>query len=120
MSYIPSGAKWWLADIVLEIRVDGEAGSLVHYNLTLLRADSAEHAYSKALARGAESAGTYTNTDGKQVHVLFRGLRDLFVIYEDLEDGAELLYEEKVNLPETEILASIRQKDTLAVFAPST
>ena len=60
MSYIPPDAKWWLADLVVEFRIDGDPGSLVHFNLTLIRADSAEQAYSKALARGAEFADTYT------------------------------------------------------------
>ena len=119
MSYIPPDAKWWLADLVVEFRIDGDPGSLVHFNLTLIRADSAEQAYSKALARGAEFADTYTNTDGRQVQVFFRGLRDLFVVYEELEDGAELLYEERANASEVEILGSIRQKEALAVFAPS-
>ncbi|MBL0159309.1 MAG: DUF4288 domain-containing protein [Bryobacterales bacterium] len=119
MSYIPPDAKWWLADLVVEFRIDGDPGSLVHFNLTLIRADSAEQAYSKALARGAEFADTYTNTDGRQVQVFFRGLRDLFVVYEELEDGAELLYEERASASEVEILASIRQKEALAVFAPS-
>ena len=73
MSYIPPDAKWWLADLVVEFRIDGDPGSLVHFNLTLIRADSAEQAYSKALARGAEFADTYTNTDGRQVQVFFRG-----------------------------------------------
>ncbi|MBL0159377.1 MAG: DUF4288 domain-containing protein [Bryobacterales bacterium] len=103
MSYIPPDAKWWLADLIVEFRIDGDPGSLVHFNLTLIRGRLGGAGVLKALARGAEFADTYTNTDGRQVQVFFRGLRDLFVVYEELEDGAELLYEERASASEVEI-----------------
>jgi hypothetical protein len=93
VAYVPADAKWWLADLIVEFTFEGEVGNLVHYNLTLVRADSAEEAYSKSLRRGAENESTYTNSEGKLVTVRFRGLRNLYVISDDLEDGAELLYQ---------------------------
>ena len=45
MGYIPANAKWWLADIIVEFTVEGTEGNLVHYKLTLVRADSPEEAY---------------------------------------------------------------------------
>ena len=95
MAYIPKNAKWWLADLTVEFIVQGEQGNTVHYNLTLVRADSAEEAYSKAVRLGQQHEMNYTNTDGKHVTVRFRGLKDLAVIHGDMEDGAELLFEEK-------------------------
>lgn len=118
MRQIPEGARWWLADLIVEMQIGGEPGRVVHYNLTLIRAGDAEEAYSKALARGAEEEIAFTNTDGDAVRVLFRGLRNLFPVYEDLEDGAEILYEEGVDVKEEEILAAIRRKEDLAAFAP--
>jgi hypothetical protein len=118
MGYVPAGAKWWLADLAIEFNIEGEAGNRVHYNLTLVRADSREEAYEKALHFGAEAESTYTNSDGHTVNVRFRGLRDLYVIYDQLEDGAELLYEEAIDLPEDELMASIKPKQQLSVFEP--
>ena len=44
VGYVPANAKWWLADLIVEFTIDGEEGKLLHYNLTLIRADSAEEA----------------------------------------------------------------------------
>ena len=60
MGYIPEDAKWYLADIVLQIAVDDDPRSVVHINLVLIRADSPEEAYEKALALGAEGEASST------------------------------------------------------------
>jgi hypothetical protein len=117
MAYIPANARWWLADLVVEFNIGGEDSNLVHYNLTLVRAESAEEAYAKALKFGEQHEDTYTNTDEKPVRVRFRGLRDLTVIYEEIEDGAELLYEEETDVSEDRILAVIKPKDKLSAFS---
>lgn len=120
MAYIPPHAKWYLADLVVEFRIEGESDSLVHYNLTLVRADSPEEAYSKALVFGGHHESSYTNPEGKQVHVVFRGLRDLLVIYDELEDGVEILYEERQGLSEEQVASTVAEKAALAVFQPGT
>ena len=118
MGYVPLDAKWWLADLAIEFTIEGEPGNRVHFNLTLVRADSREEAYEKALRFGAEEESTYSNSDGQTVNARFRGLRDLYVIYDELEDGAELLYEEAHDLPEEKLAASIKPKERLSVFEP--
>jgi hypothetical protein len=40
MGYIPTDAKWYLADIVMEITIQGDSRNVVHVNTTLVRADS--------------------------------------------------------------------------------
>ncbi len=40
MTYIPQNAKWYLADIVLEITVQDDRENIVHVNLTLIRANA--------------------------------------------------------------------------------
>ena len=54
MGYIPKSAKWYLADIVQQITVEGDPRSVVHTNLVFVRADSPEEAYEKALELGAD------------------------------------------------------------------
>jgi hypothetical protein len=119
MAYIPEDAKWYLADIVEENRVEGSKTSLVHVNLVLIRADSPEEAYARALEIGQQSNMTYENVAGKTVTVTFRGLRDLNVIHDELEHGAELAYERKVDVSEAQIQKIVRPKDVLGVFDSS-
>jgi hypothetical protein len=93
MAYIPKDARWYLADVVLEHTVESDPRNVVHVNIHLVEADSPERAYQKAYGLGRDAEQVYANSDGKEVRVVFRGLRDLNVIHEALEDGAELTYE---------------------------
>jgi hypothetical protein len=116
MAFIPKDARWYLADLVLEHTVDGDPRNVVHVNIHLIEASSPEQAYEKALALGRESELVFTNTAGREVRVVFRGLRGLNVIHDNLEDGAELTYEEKVAVPESELATWVPAKEKLAVF----
>jgi hypothetical protein len=118
MGFIPADARWYLADIVLEHIVEGDPRNLVHVNMHLVEAESPEQAHEKALALGRDSEDEYANTDGRQVRVVFRGLRGLNVIHEALEDGAELAYSEMVAVPEEQLRGWITPKEQLSVFAP--
>ena len=118
MGFIPEDARWYLADIILEHLVEGDARNLVHVNTNLVEAASPEQAYEKALELGRCSEHQYANTDGKRVRVVFRGLRELNVIHEALEDGAELAYSETVGVPEEQLRGWITPKEQLGVFAP--
>ncbi len=115
---IPKDTKWYLADILMEINVDGYDENTVWSNLTLVRADSPEEAYEKALLLGQESESVYDNTDGEKVTFRFRGLRDLYVIYDEFEHGAEIIYSEYHGVSEDALAKMITTKEQLAVFAP--
>jgi hypothetical protein len=117
MGYIPKNAKWWIADLVIEFEIEDE-GSIVHYNLTLVRANDAEEAYEGALDLGRLHEASYKNPNGHLVTAHFRGLRNLLVVHDDLEHGAELLFEQKEDLTPDQVLASVRRKEDLSVFAP--
>jgi len=118
MAYIPTDAQWYVAEIVEQVIIEGDPRNVVHRNLVLIRADSPETAYEKALSFGRSSETDYDNSEGKQVHIRFRGLSDLNVIHDKLEDGAELMYEEKVGLTNESIERLISPKERLAVFRP--
>ncbi|MFN8452378.1 MAG: DUF4288 domain-containing protein [Anaerolineae bacterium] len=118
MAYIPQGAKWYLAEIVQQIVVDGDDSSLVHVNLTLIRADSPEEAYERSLEVGRQGEMAYQNTDGKTVAITFRGLRNLHVIHEQLEHGSEILHEEIRDLSESDVTDLLRSKAHLNIFRP--
>ena len=118
MGFIPEDARWYLADVVLEHRIDGSAQNVVHVNTHLVEAGSPDEAYEKALALGRRAERDYHNTDGRQVRVVFHGLRELNVIHERLEDGAELMFTEDVGVPEHQWREWITPKEQLGVFAP--
>jgi Domain of unknown function (DUF4288) len=118
MAYIPPDARWYLAEIVEEIRIESEPENIVHTNTVLVRADSPEEAYQSALALGRDGDMTYTNPDGKAVRVYFRGLRDLNVIHGELEHGTELIYGKQTGMSEPDIARWVSAKEDLGVFRP--
>ena len=116
MAYIQPNTKWYLADMVIDFKIDGQPNHLVHVNLRLIRADSPEEAYEKAIRLGRQDDISYVNTDGDSVTVVFKGLRNLYGVCEEIEDGAELLYEEIDGVTEDAINKLVRPKSELAVF----
>jgi uncharacterized protein DUF4288 len=118
MAYIPRDAKWYLVEIVEEIRIESESENIVHTNTVLVRADSPEEAYQRALALGKEGEMTYTNPEGKSVQVYFRGLRDLNVIHGELEHGTELIYEKRTGMSKSDFARWVHAKEDLGVFRP--
>jgi hypothetical protein len=118
VAFIPEDAKWWVADIVEEIRVQGDHRNVVHTNQTLIRADSPAEAYSKAIALGKQGNTNYKNPEGKMVTIRFRGLRNLDVIHDKLQDGAEIGFHRDVAVGEKRIKSWVRPKNKLNVFAP--
>jgi len=119
MGYIPESAKWYLAEIVEQITVEGDPRNIVHTNLVLVRADSPE-AYQKAMELGAAGEQSYENPEGQCVTVRFRGLHDLNVIHDNLEHGAELIYSENLDFDESRIEKWVTQREELGIFRPIT
>jgi len=116
MAYIPPTAQWYVAELVEQITVEGDPRSVVHKNLALIRADSPEDAYQKALSLGREGEDAYDNPAGKKVRIVFRGLSELSVVYDKLDHGAELLYDERIGAPDEEIKRWLCPKEQLSVF----
>jgi len=117
MSHIPNNASWYIAELIERISVAGDPRLVVHRNMHLIRADSPETAYTKALALGREGETTYLNPADQQVSIEFLGLADLSVIYEPLEDGAELAYTQHIVGSRQESERFVRDRNNLTVFA---
>ena len=118
MGYIPPDAKWYVAEIVEEFTFEGESENAVHTNLVLVRADSPDEAYEKAIDLGKENECSYQNPEGVAVRVRFRGLRDLNVIHGDLAHGTELIYGEQKGMSERDLAKWVTPKEQLGAFAP--
>jgi hypothetical protein len=111
-------AEWYLAKLVMKITVAGDPRSVVHQNLTLIRASSPVEAYEKALTFGKAGEVSYDNPNGKAVQICFEGISDLTEIYDNLEDGSELAFTETVGMPEEQIRTLILPRNRLTAFLP--
>lgn len=116
MANSSNNIKWYLAELVEEIQIDGESENIVHNNLVLIHADTPEEAYKKAVARGSAMNDTYEISPGKKVVSTFRGLSDLNPILDELEDGATIAYEELTGLSAEEVSDMVPEKDLLGAF----
>ncbi len=61
-------------------------------NHHLIKADSPEKAFDKAVKLGKEKNYKFTNSDKVEMESIFVGIGELLPIYEDIEDGAELMW----------------------------
>lgn len=118
MAYIPEDSEWFLAELVEEITVEGEAKNVVHRNLTLVRASSSAVAYKHAEKLGRKGETSYKNSSGKRVRIKFRGISSLDVVHEPLSHGAELQFKENIGLSEEKIRKLIPPKNKLEAFMP--
>ena len=109
--------NWYLADIVLENRIESDRRRVVHVNIILLKARSAQLAFDKATKIGRGYQITYKNTVGKRVWVKFRGINQLTTVAEKLADGVELRYSEMVLTSEKKLKNLVSPKSKLAVFS---
>ncbi len=110
--------EWYLAELVEKITVAGDPRSVVHQNLILIRATSADEAYKKAVTVVKNAETSYANPAGKLVQITFEGISDLVPTYEDLEDGAELMFRRTVGMTDEQIGAMIVPQDRLPAFLP--
>ncbi len=105
---------WYLAEEVLEIRVEGDPRNVVHINTRLLQAKDGEHAYERATEFGEEAADEYLNPDGQKVKIVFRGIREIVEIQEGLSDGGEIRWKEFVGVSERKLRSLPRRVDEVA------
>jgi hypothetical protein len=118
MGHVPTGSQWYIAELVMEITVAKAARNVVHKNLVLVRADTPREAHRKAVGLGKKAETSYRNPKNRLVRIRFCGISKLDVMYEDLEDGAELTFEEHVGVTPKDIRRLIPPKERLQVFIP--
>lgn len=110
--------EWFLAELVMKITVADDTRNVVHQNLVLIHADSADEAYEKAVQFGKKEEISYDNPAGKAIHSHFEGVSDLVEIIDDLYDGAELDLHYTVAMPEEKIQSLVPPRERLRAFLP--
>ena len=115
---LKKGHGWYLAEEVLEIRVEGDPRNVVHVNTRLLQARDGEHAFARASELCAEAADEYLNPEGRKVTIVFRGLREVIEITEGLADGGEIRWTESVGVSERKIRAMLKPVEEVEAVRP--
>jgi hypothetical protein len=118
MAYVPDDARWFLANLVEEIHVEGTKRSVVHINYVIIEATSPKTPTNGPSKMGKEANQSYLNARGKKVTIRFRGLNNLDVIYDPLEHGCEIMFREKLGVSESAIQNLLATKTQLEVFRP--
>ena len=123
MSYrskLVEGHNWYLSHELLYAETGKEAPTeclTVWENLILIRANSPAEAYKKAMKHGKMSEDK-VRINGKPGKLRFLGLRDLVLIYDELEDGAELEWPE-TQFTRVKMRKLLRSKERLHAFNPT-
>lgn len=125
---IPSRNKspygWWIASYIERFEYEDEDKDdlnrrcLAWENTILIKARNREQALRKAEKTGrlSERNGLYKTVGGKMACWRYEGLTSLLPIYEELEDGAEILWKEYPNRTVKKIRSWVKSKDKLETF----
>ena len=114
---------WWIATIVERYEHFDEDKTKLNrrctawMNTVLIKAHSRDEAYRKAVAQGKIGIDSICGPKGgHQGHWVFEGLASLLPIYDKLEDGAEIMWEQAVNITVKTVKASVKAKRELECF----
>jgi len=111
-------SNWYVSHEILAIELDDEDTDdvLVWENLILINADDPSEAYEKAMQHGVASEDEI-KVNGKKGRLSFKGLKDLVLIYEELEDGAEIEWHE-IRISKSELNGWVKTKPEMHAFNP--
>lgn len=104
---------WYLADVVQQLYDPVSGNRSIRLNLVLVRADHPETAYEKALKVGEKY--TYIQLD-PPLESRFLGLRGLYDIYDDLEDGAEVIFSKYDDIDDETLAENLNPKHEWSAF----
>src|SRR5258706_13878706 len=111
--------KWYLSYEILYYELTPPSAQeryTVWENLVLIKADSPEEAYEKAMKHGSLSEGQVKRGD-QTAACRFKGLKNLIKIYEEIEDGAQLEWKE-YEMSKEKLEWIIPKKEELHAFQP--
>ncbi len=96
--------KWYIAEIIekCEHVNRNETQELRRVktwgNFHIIKAETPKIAYDKAVKIGKKAEYKFTNSDKLEMEWIFIGIGNLIPIYEDIEDGSEIMWENYGNI----------------------
>ncbi len=118
--------KWYIAEIIEKCEPvnRNEAQELRRVktwgNFHIIKAETPKKAYEKAVKIGKEAEYKFTNSDNLEMEWIFIGIGNLIPIYEDIEDGSEIMWENygdisnrramRFPISEEKLLAELKEK----------
>jgi hypothetical protein len=115
----PSG--WWFFREVQQwvsfrqTKLTAKSCCLVWENTRIIRAKDRDEAFEKAMRLGRD--GDRAKTAAGEWR--FAGISQLLPVYDDLEDGAEILWDSRGRIPVSAIRRLVKSKRQLSVFDDS-
>lgn len=85
MSELSQPGRWYVAELIEELAIEGDPCNPVHTQTRVIFADSPQDAYEKALSLIMENEISYRSQDQRCVQTRFWGLRELNLVDEDPE-----------------------------------
>jgi hypothetical protein len=117
----PSG--WWIASYIERAVWDDSSGSGDSSRCTawestiILEAKNRDSAYTKAVRLGSSNKSTFSDDASKRAgRWVFEGLTSLLPIYDDLGDGAEVLWRDHSGRALKSLRAMVKKKGELEAF----
>lgn len=115
---------WWIASYMQRAAWDDErtlsdnTRCLAWENTIIIQAPDREAAYAKAIAFASLGTTEFEDTSrrNRKGHWVLEGLTSLLPIYDELKDGAEVLWVEHENRTIKTIRSRVRPKAQLEVF----
>jgi len=121
-----SPVGWYVAWVLLrfewydEKKDDLNRRCLAWENQILIKAENPEEAYAKAMKHGELEQecgeGWEVDNEGRKGRWMFEGLTGLVAIYEELEDGSEIVWEQHENKSVKTIKGRVKPKHDLEAF----
>ena len=122
--------SWWLAQYIVRLQGIDEDENNLHRrciawkNTILIRANDRDEAYKKAKKIGKENTidDSIKIRRGKKwvkAKWIFEGLTSLLPVYEEIEDGCEIMWDEYENITVKRVKNMTRKKRQLECFNDS-
>lgn len=116
---------WWIGSYLERFEFNDEDRSDLnrrcdaYENTVILKARNREEAYRKLVALASVDGSECRSPNGRGGFWRFEGITGLLPIYEELEDGAEILWQHHRNLAVKTVRKLIRAKHELPIFDDS-
>lgn len=88
MADSPDAARWYIAELIEELILDGNVRNVIHRKTRVIFADSQEDAYEKALSLSQEHEVTYLNQTHNSAQTRYWSLNELNLLQEERTEAS--------------------------------